>query len=139
MIFIKKSLFIVILFTVFIPLIALQDLKMQAEIVKCFENGNSKKLSNYFNQSVELAVPGNKYIYSKAQAQQIVAKFFSENTPETFKIITTTSENDANNLIGLLSTGQNTFRVYIVLKMTDGNNVIHLLKIENRQEELTPQ
>ena len=133
MIFINKSLFIVILCSIFIPIIAFQDSKMQDVILTSFENGNSKTLSGFFNQNVELVIPQNKNIYSKAQAQQIMAKFFSENTPESFQILSDTIEDDAKNIIGLLTTKKASFRVYIVLKNANGQDFIHLLKIEKRQ------
>ena len=133
MIFIKKSLFIVILCYLFVPFIAFQDSKMEDEIVLCFETGNSKTLSGYFNLNVELAIPGNKNIYSKSQAQQIMAKFFSENEPEKFQILSNTPKDDSINMIGLLNTKKALFRVYIVLKKTNGQDHIHLLKIEKRQ------
>jgi hypothetical protein len=106
---------------------------MEDEIVLCFETGNSKTLSGYFNLNVELAIPGNKNIYSKAQAQQIMAKFFSENEPEKFQILSNTPKDDSINMIGLLNTKKALFRVYIVLKKTNGQDHIHLLKIEKRQ------
>jgi hypothetical protein len=107
---------------------------MNEEIVSCFLNGNSKKLSGYFNQNIEIAIPGNKNIYSKAQAQQIIAKFFSENPADSFNILSTSAKDDAINMIGMMTTKQtSSYRVYIVLKKTNGKDVIHLLKIEKRQ------
>lgn len=134
MIFIKKSLLIAFLCAIFIPFISFQDEKMNDEIVSCFLNGNSKKLSGYFNQNIEIAIPENKNIYSKAQAQQIIAKFFSENPAESFNILSTSTNDDAINMIGMMTTKQSSsYRVYIVLKKTNGKDVIHLLKIEKRQ------
>ncbi len=133
MLLIKKTFFLVIICSIFVPFVSFQDSKMQEKIISCFETGNSKILSNYFNQNVEMTVTGNKNIYSKAQAQQILAKFFSENKPENFKILTNTPEQDAQNIIGLLSTKSSTFRVYIMFKKTNQKDYIHLLKIEKRQ------
>lgn len=133
MFLIKKSLFLLIVYSVFIPFTVFQDSKIQDEIKKYFETGNAKALSGYFNQNVEMAIPGNKNIYSKAQAQQILSKFFSENKPESFNILTSTPESDAQNIISLFQTKNSLFRVYILFKRTDGKDYIHLLKIENRQ------
>ena len=133
MIFINKSLLITILCAIFIPVIAFQDSKMKDEIVNSFENSDSKKLSGYFNQIIEIAVPGNKNIYSKAQAQQIMAKFFSENPAKSFQLLSTSTKDDAINMIGLLKTKKTSFRVYIVIKKTNSQDFIHLLKIEKRQ------
>ncbi len=133
MFLIKKTVFLIIICSIFFPLGTFQDSGIQEEIINCFEKGNSKILSGYFNQSVEMSVPGNKNIYSKAQARQILTKFFNENKPESFNILTITPENDAQNIIGLLKTNKATFRVYILFKKTNQKDYIHLLKIEKRQ------
>lgn len=136
MLFIKKSV-ILILLSVLIPFIAFQEPKMEDIIISYFKNSDSRKLAQYFNQNVEVAVSGNKNIYSKAQAQQIVAKFFKDNKPESFKIHSNTIEKETQNIIGLLDSKDNSFRVYIVIKKTDGKDVIHILKIENREKQIT--
>ncbi|MBN2636810.1 MAG: DUF4783 domain-containing protein [Prolixibacteraceae bacterium] len=105
-------------------------------MISYFKNSDSKKLAQYFNQNVEVAVPGNKNIYSKAQAQQIVAKFFKDNKPVSFKIHSNTIEKETQNIIGLLDSKDDSFRVYIVIKKTDGKDVIHILKIENREKQI---
>lgn len=115
------------------PLSSFQDPKVENEMINYFKTGNSKKLSDYFNQNVELTVLGNKNIYSKAQARQILSKFFSEHTPEGFNILTSTSEKKSQNIIGLLITKDETFRVYILFKQNDQKKYIHILKIEKRQ------
>ena len=58
------------------------------EIIQSLKTGDSKTFSEYFNQNVEMAVLENDNVYSKAQAQQIVNKFFSSNTPESFRLFT---------------------------------------------------
>lgn len=133
MFLVKKYLFLLIVCSIFIPVVAFQGFKIQDEIINCFKAGNSKILSNYFNENVEMAIPGIKNIYSKAQAQQILSKFFSENKPVSFEILTSTPENDAQNIIGLLKTRNGIFRVYILSKKTGQKDNIHLLKIEKRQ------
>src|SRR5512133_2780441 len=57
------------------------------EIILSLKSGNSKSLSEYFNQNVELVVLEYDNVYSKAQAQQIVSKFFSSNSPESFNVV----------------------------------------------------
>ena len=133
MLLIKKSLFLIIICSIFMPLDSFQDTKVEEEIIDCFQTGNSKNLSGYFNQNVELTLLGNKNIYSKAQAKQIMSKFFNEHTPESFKILTSTSENKAQNIIGLLVTKDEIFRVYILFKQNNQKKYIHILKIEKRQ------
>lgn len=102
------------------------------EILTSFKNGDSKTLSEYFNQNVELVVLENDNVYSKAQAQQIVSKFFSSNTPESFNIIHQGGKEGAKYVIGNLKTNNGSFRIYFLLKSNDEKNYIHQLRIEKQ-------
>ena len=85
-----------------------------------------------------MVVLENDNVYSKAQAQQIVSKFFSANSPEEFTIIHNgaTDNNEANEsakyAIGNLKTKNGNFRVYFLLKPTEGKDYIHQLRIEKQ-------
>ena len=102
------------------------------EIIQSLKTGNSKTLSEYFNQNVEMVVLENDNVYSKAQAQQIVNKFFSSNPPENFSIIHQGGKEGAQYVIGNLITGKRTFRVYFLLKKSGGKDYIHQLRIEEQ-------
>lgn len=102
------------------------------EILQSLKTGNSKTLSEYFNQNVEMVVLENDNVYSKAQAQQIVNKFFSSNPPENFTIIHQGGKEGAQYVIGNLITGKGTFRVYFLLKKSGGKDYIHQLRIEEQ-------
>ncbi len=102
------------------------------EIIQSLKTGNSKTLSAYFNQNVELVVLENDNVYSKAQAQQIVNKFFSSNPPESFSIIHQGGKEGAQYVIGNLVTGKGTYRVYFLLKKSEGKDYIHQLRIESQ-------
>ena len=104
------------------------------EFISIFKTGNSKKLSAYLNQNVELAIFENINIYSKSQAQQILGKFFNDNPPESFVILSDGLKKDSRSIIGTLKTKNATFRVYILLKKADDQKeYIHQLKIEKKQ------
>ncbi|MBN2636811.1 MAG: DUF4783 domain-containing protein [Prolixibacteraceae bacterium] len=103
------------------------------QIVSSFKSGDSKKLAQYFNSNVELVVLENDNVYSKAQAQQIVAKFFSTNTPENFTIMHDGGSEGARYAIGSLKTKNGSFRVYFLLKSNEGKDYIHQLRIEKQQ------
>ena len=102
------------------------------EIIQSLKSGNSKTLSEYFNQNVELVVLENDNVYSKAQAQQIVNKFFRSNSPESFNIIHNGGKEDARYVIGNLATSTGSFRVYFLLKKNNGKDYIHQLRIEKQ-------
>ena len=128
---IKKSLFILFLISLFT--VSTNQLKAEVpnEIIESLKTGNSKTLSKYFNQNVELVVFENDNIYSKAQAQQILNKFFSNNLPESFSVIHQGGKVDKY-VIGNLVTNRGNFRVYFLLKKNEGKDYIHQLRIEEQ-------
>jgi len=103
------------------------------EIILSLKSGNAKVLATYFNQNVELVIPEHDNVYSKAQAEQIVANFFVRNQPDRFNIIHQRGKEGAQYVIGNLVTRQGAFRVYFLLKKTDGKDIIHQLRIEKQE------
>lgn len=102
------------------------------EVVTSFRTGNANTLSGYFNQNIEMVVLEHDDVYSKAQAQQIVSNFFSQNKAQEFSIIHQGGKEGARYAIGNLKTTNGTFRVYFLLK-DDGNKAyIHQLRIEKQ-------
>jgi hypothetical protein len=102
------------------------------DIILGLKSGDAKLLSDYFNQNVELVILDNDNVYSKAQAQQIVGKFFSGYQPEKFDIIHQGGKEGAKYVIGTLTTKQGKFRVYFLLKQDKGKSYIHQLRIEKQ-------
>ena len=102
------------------------------DIVVSIQNGDDVKLASYFNENVELVVQTHDDVYSKAQAQQIVAEFFKANKPRQFSIIHQGGKEGARYAIGSLTTNTGVFRVYFLLKTRDNNSYIHQLRIEKQ-------
>jgi hypothetical protein len=100
------------------------------EIIQSLKTGNEKTLSEYFNQNIELVVLDEDNVCSKAQAQQIVGNFFSNNSPEGFSIIHQGGKEGAQFVIGNLVTSKGNFRIYFLLKKNEGKEYIHQLRIE---------
>lgn len=103
------------------------------EIITSLKSGNAKTLSGYFNQNVELVVPNSDNVYSKAQAQQIVGNFFNIYTPVNFTVIHRGGKDGAKHVIGNLATKEGIFRVYFLLKQSEGKDYIHQLRIEKQE------
>lgn len=102
------------------------------EIVTSLQSGNDAELANFFNENVELVVQTHDDVYSKSQAQQIVAEFFKSNKPKQFSIVHQGGKEGARYAIGSLITSTGTFRVYFLLKNKNNNSYIHQLRIEKQ-------
>ena len=105
------------------------------DIILSINEGNSKVLSGYFNQNVELTVLENDNVYSKAQAQQIVGNFFESHPPREkgFKVIHKSGKEGSQFVIGSLATVNGVFRVSFLLKQNNGKDYIHQLRIEKQK------
>lgn len=129
----KKTVFILFITAVLFTAISSETTaQVPDEIIKSLKTGNAKTLSEYFNQNIELVVLEEDNVCSKAQAQQIVGKFFSNNTPEGFNIIHQGGKEGAQYVVGNLVTNKGSFRTYFLLKKTDGKEYIHQLRIEQQ-------
>lgn len=129
---IKKITFAVFLITGFVFAPVYTNAQIPDEIILSLQTGNSKVLSDHFNQNVELVVIDNDNVYSKAQAKQIVGNFFSKFPPESFNIIHQGGKEGAKYVIGNLKTNNGNFRVYFLLKKNEGKEYIHQLRIEKK-------
>lgn len=127
----KKPVFI---FFIAVFMLAFGGHKVSAQIpdgiIQSLKTGNEKTLAEYFNQNIELVVLDEDNVCSKAQAQQILGKFFSDNSPEGFSINFQGGKEGAQYVIGTLLTGKGSFRIYFLLKKNEGKDYIHQLRIE---------
>lgn len=129
---IKKIIFPVLIFAG-LSLVANQTrAQVPEEIILSLGSGNSKVLSEYFNQNIELVVLENDKVYSKAQAKQIVSNFFKNYIPESFNVLHQGGKEGAKYVIGNLKTNNGNFRVSFLLKKNGGKDYIHQLRIEKK-------
>ncbi len=54
-------------------------------IAMLIKEGEYNKLSDYFNNMVELRIPEKEGVFSKTQSKFILKDFFSENTPKSLE------------------------------------------------------
>jgi len=128
----KKILLMTFLFVAVVA--KTSNAQVPTDIIVSFDTGNSKLLSGFFNQNVELVVLDNDNVYSKAQAEQIVSSFFSSFPPikgSAFSIIHNSGK-EAKSVIGKLKTTKGDFRVYFLLKEDGSKKYIHQLRIEKQ-------
>ena len=97
--------------------------------------GNAAELAKFFYTNIELVILDKEDVYSKAQAEQILRKFFSEHHPTSFEIIFEGGKETSRYAIGSLTTPTGNFRVYFLIKDQDGSPLIHQLRIELEDED----
>ena len=106
------------------------SVEIPGEISMALKSGDAGQLSNYLNDNVEMVILDKEGIYSKDQAEVILNDFFKKNPPRRFSLLHQGGKTKSKYGIGNLETADQTFRVYFLLKETNGKQIIHQLRIE---------
>jgi len=106
------------------------------EVVAALRAGNSKELARHFIPNVDLTVAGTGDVYSKAQAEQILRRFFDENPPVDMVIEHKGASKFGDQYyIGILRTRTGYFRVTFFLKKVTDVLQVKQLRIEEGRTE----
>lgn len=105
-----------------------QSLEQVAGLIRA---GNATELSKYFENNVEISLKESGNSYSKAQAEQVLANFFSKNSPKGFTIMHQgTSPEGSKYIIGNLMTAGGNYRVYVYAKPQGASIIIREMRFE---------
>ena len=115
-----SSLFLVI------PLIEAQSTEVPSEIIAALNEGNSSQLSAHLNANVELVIDNKNDVFSKQQATGIITDFFKKNRATGFQLLHKGNKDLASFAIGMLKTSDGNYRVYVLTR----KNEIQQLRIE---------
>lgn len=115
--------------------LAAQDV-VKDQVVLAMKTGNSKDLAAHFIANIDLTVKETADVYSKAQAEQILRKFFNDNPPVDLVIEHSgVSKFGDKYFIGILRTRTGYFRVTFFLKKTDADFQVKQLRIESSKND----
>ncbi len=104
-------------------------------ISQAIQASNAQELSKFFNNSIDLTIPGSEGTYSKVQAEQIINSFFTKFPITAYTLNHKGESNDGSMYaIGTYKSGNKTFRTYYLSKPVNGVLLIHQLKFESREE-----
>lgn len=100
------------------------------EITESIKKGDSKALTAFLNENIEMAILNDEGIYSKQQAEQVLKKFFENNPPTDFSIIHIGGKESSRYAIGEYKSNNKNYRITIYLKDYNGKPLIHQLRIQ---------
>ncbi len=108
------------------------DVKAQDDIIEksktLIKTGNSKELSRYFNDLIDLGFDGERASYSKIQAEFVLRDFFKKYPPVDFQFVHKGSSKEGLiYTIGNYTHTNGSFRVLIYIKQFKGNFLIDYL------------
>lgn len=101
------------------------------DISTAFKGGNAAALSQYLDDSVDMAFEGGsskKYSAKDATAQ--LGAFFKENQPSAFELIHHADKKDSGFFVGKLSAGGNEYRVNVTYRAEGEKAIIQSIRIE---------
>lgn len=124
-----------VLFQIFFCLLSLNLADPVADIHQAITNANHRSIARYFGSSVELKLPGNEGLFSKAQSELLLRDFFLKNPPRNFISRHEGTATDGSRYsIGKLETQNgSTFRTYLYLKKQNENFLLREFRIEKEK------
>ena len=57
------------------------------EIATIIRSGNASQIAKFMDNSIEITIGESQKLYSKAQAEQVLERFFDKNSPKQFNLI----------------------------------------------------
>ena len=101
------------------------------QINKALKAGDAGKLSEHFNSTLDISIPGTDQTMSNAQATQVMKVFFKENPVTSYAENHSGSSREATKYtIGTYKSSAKTYKTYILLKEKEGKYLIVQLQFE---------
>jgi len=101
------------------------------QISAAIRTGNSAELANFFGKTVEVIIPTNEGVYSKAQAEMIMKGFFTKYIPVSFAVNQNRSSAGGSQfIIGTYVSKAGALNVYVLLKPNSGQMLIQQIHFE---------
>lgn len=100
------------------------------EVLDAIKSGNANEVAKYFDNTVEITLPGKSNSYSKSQAQLVLRDFFNTNNVKNFQVIHQSENAASQYCIGNLNTSSGLFRTTIYMKQKGDRQVIQELRFE---------
>jgi hypothetical protein len=99
-------------------------------IVNALKSGNVDEIAKYFDNSVEITLPGKSGSYNKTQAKTILQDFFKSITIKNFEVIHKSENTSSQYCIGNLITDRGSYRTTIFMKQKGEQHLIQELRFE---------
>ena len=102
------------------------------DIIKALGSGDSQALGAMMDTEVELSLLEDENLYSRAQAIEKLAAFFSAHAPSGFSQVHqgSSKSDDAEYCIGNLATNDGSYRVYIYVAKKGDRMVLQELRFD---------
>jgi hypothetical protein len=103
-----------------------------ADVINALKTGNAAEMSKYFDNTVEITLPGKSSSYSKSQAELILRDFFAGNSVKGFTVIHQGENAGSQFCIGTLVTKSSTYRTTVYMKQKGDKQLLQEIRFENK-------
>lgn len=101
------------------------------DVAAAIKKGDAQKVAQYFDQSVDLTIPGSDRMYSNSQATVILKTFFDNNPPINFEVTHRGTSNQSSRFVmGTYTSKTGKYLTKIFLKTEANKTLIQELKFE---------
>jgi Domain of unknown function (DUF4783) len=102
------------------------------EVINAMKAGNAASIARFFDNTVEIDMPGKSNSYGKSQAELVLGDFFSSNTVKSFDVIHKGENAGSQYCIGTLVTRSGSYRTTIFMKQKGERQVLQKITFENK-------
>ena len=102
------------------------------DIVAALKTGNVEKMSKYFDNTIDVTVPGKSNSFSKGQAELVIKDFFNLNKVKNFELQHSGSNPSSNFIIGTLTTAGGSYRTTVYMRTKGDKQLIKGVEFEQK-------
>ncbi|MCG8578700.1 MAG: DUF4783 domain-containing protein [Bacteroidales bacterium] len=96
------------------------------------KKADAEKLSQSFNEQIEIILPEKTAIYSRKQAEMVIKNFFNQHSVTEFQLIHQGKKDNASYAIANYHASNGRFRFTFLTKKRSGKIYIHQIRIERQ-------
>mgnify|MGYP003538045773 CR=1 FL=1 len=102
------------------------------DIVTALKSGSADKMAKYFDNMVDVSIPGKSNTFSKGQAEMVVKDFFALNKVKNFEVQHSGSNPSSNFIIGTLTTSSGNYRTTVYMRSRGDKQLIQGVEFEQK-------
>lgn len=102
------------------------------EVITGMKNGDAKEIARFFDNTIEITMPGKSNSYSKNQAEIVLKDFFATNGVKSFEVLHKGENGGSQYCIGTLVTKNGSFRTTVFMKQKIDKQVLQEIRFETR-------
>lgn len=102
------------------------------DVVAGLRSGNTSQIAKYFDNTVEITMPGKSNSYSKGQAEMVLKDFFAINAVKAFEVVHKGENGGSQYCIGTLTTKNGMYRTTVYMKQKGDKQLLQEITFEKK-------